>query len=1016
MFKNQQNILKIGIGLILFLFIVISPLNTIASEKLNWENPNAGGKNPFKITSDSILNSKTMMQVVGCTGVVDKISSKIIGFVEKELVKIAIKQLKKQIKVDGKARVCEALKSGAVAGVASIVNTTYSLAVQEAIDCPKPSSNQVSSPDTVAAIEKTGKTQTLAEKREACFNGLAYTLAKNQLTSMTRQTINWVNTGFNGNPMYVQNITNLTNSIGKNVLESGIEKLAHGAFPYGGDFSELVIKNYKNGTNFKYGAKNALDNLTSDLGAFLTDKTSYIDTNKDEQKGLTELQKAQEANMRFANDFSVGGWDGWLALTQKDQNNPLGFTMMASQILADRIEEQTNEKKEELSQNDGFMSQKVCDKWQLYDKNGKPLYKKGSSYTNISTGQTEFRNDYVYSPNKSNTDPNHDVCDHWKIITPGSIIKDKLSTYLNSPERQLELAKTINESLNTLFTALIENFRSEGLFGLSQEKYNRSEINNYTDNLDSLDSSENSNYGISASGYDINSFDLTRDLGNTYNHNPTLSLGSWNAKTNTPELHINLGPFDETNHTYYPSGYYYTVSTAGNTRLFNYGYNGWNVGDRAFWNGSEWQNWKSGQTSPILKRGIIQNQKDYIIASKEILKKLPAIMPKLGELDYCIPGPNPNLENNTINELVSFLDFSESLNSLYKEGKTFVRDSTTFSIAQPGHTAYDNYKKFFAPINPPIYNDYRKLFPSTDQSLWTSIQRTSRWQELQYLGSLGVTKKNRAEDRISDAIDAILNLISQDTRQFYQKYTEEVFNNVYEIMQKPFLQKENIEQLIPNTSYVPMINDGYNYTSNLYSQEEEIYDTTQDYIASIIESQSNIAKLKKILSGVSKIIKAAQERRDANLLEQINAIDQNMTVAQYKAEYSECLNEEDILYYNENDIMNDIGGDESIRCSDGLDNDLDGSIDANDTDCYSSPVLTTNYVCLVNLLSIENFDSWSQPENSVALNWEEGHNCESQTTQNNCLSAKYYVDLGPSSDLFSLKTSYRTMSCIWVQS
>jgi hypothetical protein len=53
----------------------------------------------------------------------------------------------------------------------------------------------------------------------------------------------------------------------------------------------------------------------------------------------------------------------------------------------------------------------------------------------------------------------------------------------------------------------------------------------------------------------------------------------------------------------------------------------------------------------ILKRGIIQIQKDYIDSVNTNLGVFAQIMPSLGELDYCIPGPNTNWEANSQDEI-----------------------------------------------------------------------------------------------------------------------------------------------------------------------------------------------------------------------------------------------------------------------------------------------------------------------------------------------------------------------------
>lgn len=935
--KKEKKIRTRIIFGIIALFLVISFIQPIfptqtasANTKLNWDNPNKSGNNPYKINTDAILNSQTLMHVVGCTGVVDKVTTWTTDFLKKQASNLLKTGYEEILSAEAKEKICALIKKPIIFGVASSTPTLdLTEGLVETIDC-NGTTYTYDKRLVEQQIEEARKAETV-KKRQECFDGLAYTLAKNQLTSMTRQTVNWINTGFNGDPMYVRNITSLTNSIERNILEPEIEKLANGAFPYGRDFSRSVVRSYNTG-GMRYGANNFLDSLTSDLAYFITDKDSYFQGSEDE----TPRERSQRMNNTFANDFSTGGWDGWLALTQRDQNNPLGFTMQATQYLADRIAQQRNELKDELYQNDGFMSQKTCVEWLVYE-NGKQKFEE-DKYTPVT--------------NKTKTGPD-DKCKKWDNVTPGSIIKDKLTTYINSPERQLEMADSINESLNALFTNLIEKFRNEGLFGLSQERYNYLNANmgvGYGSNM-GYDGSFNYELNDGSSGYQNDSFDLTRDLGNTYNRANRRSLGTWDAKNNIPRLMVGLGQYSDVEQGYHAPNYYYTVTVAGNTKLFEDGYNSWAVGDRAFWDGKSWQNWKANQSNPIAKRGVIQIQKDYVVAAREILKTMPAIMPKLGELDYCIPGPNPYFRNNSSETEELFRDFAGTLMGTYKGGKFLKRDSTVFELAGPGNDAYDF---------------YRDIFRKTDSTMWNTITKTLPFRSLWELGQ-GTAKKDRAEKRLENQVAWIINQVNEDIKQFYKEYTDTVFKDIYEPMTQEFLAREDTMVLTPNPAYLPMASEGYSITKDIVSYDEDIKEAIEDYKSAILQAELNTAKLNTILSRVSQIIKEAQETRDAKLLEIIQdktekgceqkyqecllngpTSEQNcqqakntcllkvMTPAQYQERYATCLEEEDILYYDPNEIMHDLGGEDGIRCFDGIDNDLDGLIDKDDPDCATS--------------------------------------------------------------------------------
>lgn len=964
--KNKQITAKIIYTFVLFFFVFSSIKNIEASSltnKLNWDNPNKNGTNPYKISTDAILNPQTMMAVVGCTGIVDKVSTATTGFLKDSLAKILKKESGKLSTQELYEKYCsqgKAIANTSVSGMPTVLgNGVNSSAIQTAIKDTAFCNSNLNTKDREALLkqQETNEILTATKKREECFNGLAYTLAKNQLTSMTRQTINWVNTGFSGNPLYVQNITSLTNSIGKNVLENGIEVLANGAFPYSDTFSKTAIVNYQNRNVFD-NTSNFLNSLASDLSNFITDTTSYSDS-----EILTEKQRAQRANNTFSNDFSTGGWDAWNAMTQRDQNNPLGFTMKASQYLADRIEQQSTETKNELIQNNGFLSQKECTMWQNYGNDGKPITTNKNLFnpTNVGSITTTAVKEFSYTTNKQN---NNDKCVKWKVTTPGSMVKDKLSTYINSPERQLEIADSINEVLNNLFTKLIENFRSEGLFGLSQPSSFDSNSNygaggygsnniNYESGIEYDETTDSSGYS-----YDSN-FDLTRDLGNTYIRENTRSLGKWDAKNNRiwdpqtktwtgGELNVDLGVWNEVSKGYEPANYYYTVEIAGNTKLFNNGYNGWAVGDRAFWDGEKWQNWKKDQASPIKTRGIIQIQSDYIVAAKEILKVLPKLMPKKGELDYCIPGPNPSYNENSRVTASLFTDYFGTLGGSYIPGKFFKRDATEIQIAQKGSQPYDDYKAnltlggsdvLFNKITPSgdIDPEKGKSDPLYSSKVTAMKNSNSIWQNIQIF--LGSYKSDEKEDLIMENISKLQVDIQKGIQGFLSNYQTKVFENLYTKKMRPeFIENESTGSLTENTNYLSVLDEAYSFTNKMFTDDESITDATLEYKDSIAQAQSNISRLNLIKSEVSKIIKTAQDRRDANLIEILKreAEKENrpisLTKEEYKRIYKDCLEEENILYLDENDIVKN-SDTEKERCTDGIDNDLDGLVDKKDTDC-----------------------------------------------------------------------------------
>lgn len=913
--KNNLNKFILGFFVVTTLFIVPVFSNTEAAV-LNWENPNkTSGYQPYKFKTSDVLNSQLMMQVVGCTGVVDRVSFYLVRFTQSvfDTVKKATIDAAKAFIVNKICNIGKAAAEG-TAGAAidggALKGGNVTNALKDLINC-KDIQNTKPSTEEKARIYDQAQKEDAQRRAEQCFNGIAYTLAKNQLTSMARYTLNWVNTGFGGDPFFVQNTQSFLTNIERGVFEQGINMLmpeGDGYYPYSQAFSRAFI-NQSNFSNTKNGALGALSDLTSTMVNFVTDPNSYLS-----DKSLSKLERAKRANELYEEDFMNGGWDAWFAFTQNDANNPLGYSLLASEIITQQKEEKIAETKNEISENSGFLSQKKCVEY------AKPIKQDVSGLDQSMQIAIGITNTVVKE---------EPVCIKWKVVTPGSLIKDKVNTYLNSPERQLELADDINSILNSVFSNMLSRFADKGLIGITAEKYQ------YTDS--DMMAGETSNFllgkgGSSDGNYSNGTFDLTRDLGNRfiYNYTKDSYLGKWDAEKNYPKLVKNTSPVlvDSEGNISYPSNVYYEVSAPGKTKLFDDGYSGWAIGDRAFWDGEKWQNWKVGSANPIYKRGVIQIQKDYVVAAKEMLQNLPAIMPKLGELDYCIPGPNLGWNQNYGDAVMAFSDYAYSLSSTYATGSLFTRDATTFEIAKPGDEVYDNYKNIFADTT----------------SMWPKVQATQTWLSINNLAKFGTQKRDFNENGITDQINKVLNSINEKIPSFREKYTE-IINGVYGpggLIQTPTFMKENTEELEKNTAYLAVAEVATPITQNITQYDEDIKNLIQEYKDGIIQANSNIYKLQGIKDKVSTIIKAAQARRDSKMIEILNNEAKRtggkvLTIEEYKDKYADCLEEEDIVFYDDLEIMRNTTS-EAERCTDGLDNDLDGLTDSRDPDCVGTAV------------------------------------------------------------------------------
>lgn len=677
---SGNKIFRIIVILALAYTQVLLPLQasaiTVGGKTLNYDNPNKGNeKSPYKLNFKNVVNGELLTSLVGCTGIVNKVAAVSTTFIQ-DLIKtkaerVLKKQAKKQIDATkktatGSAGALETVQSITPTGTSTGLSGNPANALKDlALNIADTAIGTEDEKDAQKSEDRIKKELAKSNFREECLNGIAVTLARNQLTAMTKATMNWINTGFNGDPQFVRNVTSFTDSIAQEILEQELSKFKDPTLsdthPFGRDIARISINSYK--------VKNDFGSATaSNLSNFIPGSTTAADATK-----------------TFANDFSSGGWDAWLALTTRTQNNPLGSMIVEGQHIADIKDSATQNAKDEINRNGGYLDQKKC---------------------------------VEYAPQKA--DGGDPRCLVYETVTPGTTIKDKISTYVNSPERQLEMAKTINDSLNALFTALINKFQTQGLS----------------------------------------------------------SLGSGN-KTDFATVSGGLGSN--------------SIAT-----ILSSGLDGLNDG------GSYTDPTDLGTSIDITKDlgSIIQIQKDYIDAVKKYLKITIGVLPALGKLDYCIPGPNPNWKANA-DEITVYMDgVQESRLALVK--------------------------------------------PSTYSNRWKS------------------RKKNRQIRAEADgkATQAVLDQLEKEevVLKARAKDYEARVNVLYgpkSPMQTPTL--DNINQ---NPAWLPMSQVGLNMTKDISLHADNIAQDTEDYTTSMADVSGYIYQLNKIKKKVDAIVKDAQKRND----------------------------------------------------------------------------------------------------------------------------------------------------------
>ena len=126
----------------------------------------------------------------------------------------------------------------------------------------------------------------------------------------------------------------------------------------------------------------------------------------------------------FYNDFSKGGWKGWIELT-KPQNNFYGAYLIAQEEKIQKADEAREAALKDAEAGGGFLSIKACIKGHIEDYQGNTFGKCNSKESCENMEESVSGEDFF-------------ACDQKTVITPGTILSDVTSKAVNQPIKMLE--------------------------------------------------------------------------------------------------------------------------------------------------------------------------------------------------------------------------------------------------------------------------------------------------------------------------------------------------------------------------------------------------------------------------------------------------------------------------------------------------------------------------------------------------------------------------------------------------
>ena len=145
------------------------------------------------------------------------------------------------------------------------------------------------------------------------------------IETLSMGTINYVQTGFDGNPAFVQNIGDYLREIGNGVAGSYIEDtVPFLCSPFQLQIKLALTNVYRQSQGLGYNPSCTLSDAVENI-------QGYLD-----------------------GDFASGGWNGWYEFTSNPYNNPLGALMEGSQQLGLRVSSQQGTAQVKLNLGSGF--------------------------------------------------------------------------------------------------------------------------------------------------------------------------------------------------------------------------------------------------------------------------------------------------------------------------------------------------------------------------------------------------------------------------------------------------------------------------------------------------------------------------------------------------------------------------------------------------------------------------------------------------------------------------------------
>ncbi len=235
------------------------------------------------------------------------------------------------------------------------------------------------------------------------WDGIAWCIVNAMIEYIANATIAWANSGFNGNPAFIENPERFFKDLADYQAGSIIRDIAYGATGGAVNVCEPFRINIAVGLAQSYQGSGA-DQRNAQ---YRNMSCSLSDITQNRFFGGVGVSTGQSG----FNSGSIS-WNDWIGVTQEDQNNPYGSYILANQVLHSSVSANKNELKFEVGLNNGWLNFKKC--------------------TNPD-------------------DPN--TCN---ITTPGRLIESSLNQTLGLSKQRLVMAQKFDQMITAIVNNLIK--------------------------------------------------------------------------------------------------------------------------------------------------------------------------------------------------------------------------------------------------------------------------------------------------------------------------------------------------------------------------------------------------------------------------------------------------------------------------------------------------------------------------------------------------------------------------------